>query len=87
MRRAAHPRRELDFRVVDGLEISLLWDPHTNDVCVDVCDLKRGAVFEIPVPPGATALDVFSHPYAYPAAKVSTMEKLFDPPPAMAARE
>ena len=33
--------KELAYREQDGLEITLLWDPRSNDVCVDVIDQRE----------------------------------------------
>jgi hypothetical protein len=59
---------ELDFRSIDGIEVSLLWDRRSNGVLVVVHDKKRGACFEVPVLPGQRALEVFHHPFAYQRA-------------------
>jgi hypothetical protein len=66
---ATDDRRELDFRVADGIAVTLLWSPSTNRVTVAVDDAKTGDAFEVPVAPGERALDVFHHPYAYAAAR------------------
>jgi hypothetical protein len=56
--------KELAYRINDGLEVTLLWQPVSDDVIVCVCDQKHGAYFEIR-PPQACALDAFYHPYSY----------------------
>jgi hypothetical protein len=66
---ASDDRRELDFRVSDGIAVTLLWSPATGRVTVAVDDAKTGDAFEVPVGPGERALDVFHHPYAYAAAR------------------
>jgi hypothetical protein len=57
--------RELDRRVSDGIHVRLLWHPHDARVSVAVHDTKTGDAFELPVPDGRQARDVFHHPYAY----------------------
>jgi hypothetical protein len=57
-------RRELAFRANDGIEVTLLWQPGTDDVTVCVCDQRAGAYFEIRPAP-RRALDAFYHPYSY----------------------
>ncbi|HEX4679597.1 MAG TPA: hypothetical protein VH210_10400 [Gaiellaceae bacterium] len=56
--------KELAYRMVDGLEVTLFWQPASDDVVVCVCDQKYGAYFEIR-PPQDCALDAFYHPYSY----------------------
>jgi hypothetical protein len=56
--------RELDRRRENGIEVSLLWDPVTNNILVAVVDEATGAQFELDVA-AADALDAFRHPYAY----------------------
>lgn len=56
--------RELDRRVSDGLEVALLWHPHTNRLTVEVFDEVAEQMFEIDVSPQC-ADDAFRHPYAY----------------------
>ena len=59
--------KELDYRSHDGLEVTLLWDPQTNEVSVDVVDERHENSFRLTVDPGS-ALDAFHHPYAYAPA-------------------
>ena len=56
--------RELDSRHDDGIEITLLWSPHTDRVYVAVENERTGERFRFPVDP-AHALDAFRHPFAY----------------------
>jgi hypothetical protein len=56
--------RELDRRSNDGIDVTLLWSPRTNQVFVAVVDERDGESFELEVDP-ANALDAFRHPYAY----------------------
>ncbi|CAN5158404.1 hypothetical protein BH18ACT12_BH18ACT12_24190 [soil metagenome] len=56
--------RELDRRVSDGLEVTLLWYPQTNRLTVEVYDEVVEQMFEFDVPPQC-ADDAFHHPYAY----------------------
>jgi hypothetical protein len=58
--------RELAYRANDGLEVTLYWQPGTDELTVCVCDRKGGAYFEIRPRPNQ-ALAVFYHPYAYVA--------------------
>ena len=60
--------RELDARQSNGIEVSLLWDPSDDSICVDVHDTRTGESLRLPVPP-SRALDVFQHPLAYAAAQ------------------
>jgi hypothetical protein len=63
--------KELAYREQDGLEVSLLWDPRSDDVCVDVIDQRNDSFLRIPVA-GGSALDAFHHPYAYSLATESS---------------
>jgi hypothetical protein len=56
--------RELDRRRNDGIEVRLLWNPHTNRVSVAIDDERSGESFELEVD-SADALAAFHHPYAY----------------------
>jgi hypothetical protein len=46
------------------VEVTLSWQPDTDELLVRVCDQKHGASFEIQ-PERYLALDVYYHPYAY----------------------
>jgi hypothetical protein len=59
--------RELDSRISDGIHVRLLWSPGDGQVSVAVNDSRTGDAFELPVPDGIRALDVFRHPYGYAA--------------------
>ena len=61
--------RELDSRVVDGIEVRLLWHAVDGHVSVAVDDTKTGEAFELTVAAGERALDVYHHPYAYAASR------------------
>ena len=63
---ASTKTRELDYRVNDGLEVLLLWQPETNRISVKVYDAKTGDDFDLEVDP-SDAKDAFHHPYAYAA--------------------
>jgi len=56
--------KELAYRNQNGLEVSLLWDPRSNEVSVEVIDHLDDSGFHIPIA-GHLALDAFHHPYAY----------------------
>ena len=60
--------QELNHRRHDGIDVTMFWDPETNQVTVAVNDAKGGEAFEIHVLPGERAMDVFTHPFAYAAA-------------------
>jgi hypothetical protein len=57
-------RRELAFRANNGIEVTLFWQPRTDEVTVCVCDQRVGAYFEIRPKPDQV-LDAFYHPYSY----------------------
>jgi hypothetical protein len=57
--------RELDGRLVNGLQVQLWWDPDTSCVWVSVRDARTGNQFLIEVRDGQEPLDVFHHPFAY----------------------
>gem|GEM_PF-4427130 len=46
----------------------------TTPVSVAVHDTKTGEAFELPVPDGSRALDVFHHPYVYAAVATLATE-------------
>ena len=56
--------RELDRRVNDGFDVSLLWHSATNRVFVAVEGLRLGDSLEFEVAP-ADALAAFHHPFAH----------------------
>ena len=56
--------RELDHRISDGIDVTLLWNARTNRVAIAVIDERSGEAFQLDVP-GAEALYAFNHPYAY----------------------
>jgi hypothetical protein len=56
--------KELAYRNQNGLEVTLLWDPRSNEVSVEVIDQLDDSGFHLPIP-GHLALDAFHHPYAY----------------------
>ena len=56
--------RELSHRNQNGLEVTLLWDPRSNEVSVEVIDHLDDGGFRVPIA-GHLALDAFNHPYAY----------------------
>jgi hypothetical protein len=60
--------RELDSRAGNGLEVSLLWSPESNQLAVLVIDEQEGEEFAFEVAAGE-AMDVFRHPYAYVGAR------------------
>ncbi len=50
-----------------GIHVTLLWAEDTNSVAVLVHDDTTDDRFELSVEPGANALQIFEHPYAYAA--------------------
>jgi hypothetical protein len=56
--------RELDHRISDGIDVTLLWSQRSDRVWIDVRDDRSGESFELDVDPG-DALAAFHHPYAY----------------------
>ena len=56
--------KELAYRNQNGLEVTLLWDPRSNEVSVEVIDHLDDSRFRLPVA-GHLALDAFHHPNAY----------------------
>jgi hypothetical protein len=50
--------------VSDGLEVTLLWNPQTKRLTIEVYDDLAAQMFEFDVPPDC-ADDAFRHPYAY----------------------
>jgi hypothetical protein len=59
--------KELAYRAHDGLEVTLLWNPRSNEVSIDVVDERHNTSFLLAVEP-ASALDAFNHPYVYAPA-------------------
>ncbi len=60
-------RKELAYRNQNGLEVTLLWYPRSNEVSVEVVDHLDDSGFCLPIA-GHLALDAFHHPYAYAQA-------------------
>ena len=56
--------QELDRRVADGLEVTLLWHPQTHRLTIEVYDDLAEQMFVLDVAPEC-AHDAFRHPYAY----------------------
>jgi hypothetical protein len=63
---ASTTTRELAYRHADGVHVTLLWEPSTDRVTVEVFDEGSGETFEFDAP-APRALDAFWHPYAYAA--------------------
>ena len=68
-------RRELAYRNQNGLEVTLLWDPRSNEVCVEVIDQLDDSGFRLPIA-GHLALDAFNHPYAYAQSRYVHCDRL-----------
>jgi hypothetical protein len=60
--------RELAHRSDEGLEVSLLWKETTDELIVTVVDATSGELLEVAAQQ-ENALDVFDHPFAYPALR------------------
>lgn len=58
--------KELDRRLSNGIDVSLLWDEGNNRVMVTVVDIRSGKSFDLEASPD-NALEVFHHPYAFAA--------------------
>jgi hypothetical protein len=58
--------RELAARDDDGISVRLVWHPQENVLTVSVEDVRAGDRFRLAVAP-ESALDAFSHPFAYAA--------------------
>jgi hypothetical protein len=56
--------RELNHRVSDGIDVTLLWNPRTNVVSIAVLDERTGEYFELDVDPDDAQV-AFEHPYSY----------------------
>ena len=65
------PARELAQRLSGADEVLLLWHPDSKRVELSVRDLATGVIFDLEVAPGS-AMDAFSHPYAYLARRESS---------------
>ena len=64
---AGPARVVLAERKNSGIQVTLLWTEDTDTVAVLVRDEGTDDQFELSVEPGANALDIFEHPYAYAA--------------------
>jgi hypothetical protein len=67
--------KELAYRNQNGLEVTLLWDSTSNEVCVNVIDHLDDTGFRLPIA-GQLALDAFHHPYAYAQAHEDDRDRL-----------
>ena len=56
--------KELAYRNQNGLEVTLLWDPRSDEVSVEVLDHLDHSGFRLPIA-SHQAMDAFHHPYAY----------------------
>jgi len=56
--------KELAYRNQDGVEVTLLWEPRSDGISVEVIDHLDGSEFRVPVA-GHLASDAFHHPYAF----------------------
>jgi hypothetical protein len=72
MKSGSHNRRArviLASRRNAGIRVTLLWTADTSAVAVVVRDDSTDEEFELSVEPGANAMDVYAHPYAYAARR------------------
>jgi hypothetical protein len=67
MSTTTYKRRELAYRLSDGIEVALYWDTVGDTLSLEVYDAKTDEFFEIDVPRDR-ALDAFRHPFVYIAA-------------------
>ncbi len=67
--------RELAYRNKNGLEVTLLWNPSSNEVSVEVIDQLDDSGFRLPIA-GHLALDAFNHPYAYAQSRYVHCDRL-----------
>jgi hypothetical protein len=67
--------RELDHRIGDGIEVSLLWNPESNQLALLVIDVTGGEEFAIEIAPDE-ARDAFLHPFAYAGIRRRTYHRL-----------
>ena len=66
---AGPARVVLATRTNAGIQVTLLWVEDTNAAAVLVRDDGNDDQFELSVEPGANALEIFEHPYAYAASR------------------
>jgi hypothetical protein len=57
-------RRELAHRASNGIDVFLFWDARSNDLSIEVVDVREETAFGLRVD-AKSALDAFYHPYAY----------------------
>ncbi len=57
--------RELDSRLLNGLQVRLLWNQGDDTLHVTVFDRGTGDSFRLAVRDDEQPLDVFNHPFAY----------------------
>jgi hypothetical protein len=76
---ATTERRELAYRVTDGINVSLLWTAVGDRLTLEVYDERTGEFLVCDVPRDR-ALHAFHHPYVYVGSAPSCA-----PPPRLAA--
>ena len=54
--------RELDSRNTNGITVTLLWSPETEETYVEISTNESCEVFPVPA---AEARQAFDHPYVY----------------------
>ena len=67
--------KELAYRNQNGLEVTLLWDSTSKEVCVDVVDHLDDTGFRLPIA-GHLALDALHHPYVYAQSHEGDRDRL-----------
>ena len=58
--------RRIAHRSADGVDVTLLWNPVSDAISVQVIERDTEACFELPVARDQ-GLNAFNHPYAYAA--------------------
>jgi hypothetical protein len=64
---STNAEKELARRSTGGIEVSLYWNSRTNRITVKVHDSRSDETFEFEVDQ-RSALDAYSHPFAYRGA-------------------
>lgn len=62
---------ELSSRSGNGVDVALLWQRCDNTAMVVVVDNRTGEEFVLDVQENDNALDMFHHPYAYAASRLT----------------
>jgi hypothetical protein len=68
--------RELDGRMTDGVEVTLLWNRCDNSLIVSMSNTAHHRHLQFDAEP-STARDAFNHPYPYAVGKGLRAEEIF----------